>query len=212
MAKRTMQDLTGERYGRWLVLGFSHKIERNPYWFCRCYCGTKRAICGGNLKNGHSLGCGCTRMANMAASVTKHGATHEGKRPPEYTAWMNIRRRCHSPIASDYSRYGGRGISVCDEWIDDFSRFFFDMGPRPSSRHSIERLDNDAGYSKSNCIWATSQVQANNRRNTIFIVLDGEKISLPDACRKMSVNYNMVKRRRLLGWPQHRWFEPPRHW
>lgn len=211
MARRTMRDLAGERYGRWLVLSFSHQKNRASYWLCRCDCGTERTVIGTTLINGSSLGCGCTRMANMRKGRRTHGATGTKRRHPEYNIWRNMRGRCHNPKYLDYPRYGGRGITVCDEWMNDFSRFIFDMGPRPSLKHSIERLDNDAGYSKENCIWATNTVQANNKRNTIFLILDGEQISLPDACRKLSISYDMVKCRRLSGWPRERWFEPPRH-
>jgi hypothetical protein len=207
--KRMPEDLTGRRYGRWLVLSFSHRKKSTSYWLCRCDCGTERVVIGTSLNYGSSRCCGCLSPANMRCIT--HGAKKGGKPQPEYNVWINMRQRCCNPNRAEYPRYGGRGITVCPEWLNDFAQFIADMGPKPSPQHSIERRDNNLGYSKDNCVWETGQVQANNKRNTVFVTVDGKRMSLPDACRKLSISYNMVRRRRALGWPEHRWFEPVGH-
>lgn len=93
----------------------------------------------------------------------KHGENRRGKRSAEYSVWVGMRRRCHDPKFKSYPDYGGRGITVCERWLS-FANFLADMGRRPSPAHSIERKDNDRGYAPDNCIWATRDAQATNRR------------------------------------------------
>lgn len=94
----------------------------------------------------------------------KHGLVPRHNKPPEFNVWCKMRDRCQNPRSGDFKNYGGRGITVCARWRDDFAAFLSDMGPRPSAAHSIERKDNEAGYSPANCVWATKDVQAKNRR------------------------------------------------
>jgi hypothetical protein len=117
----------------------------------------------------------------------------------EYRVWAAMIQRCTNPKDKNYARYGGRGITVCDEWRD-FARFIADMGIRPSLVHSIERKDNDKGYGPDNCRWATRQEQASNRATTIWVTVDGRQVTLTEACKLIGIPYDRVRGRLRLGW------------
>jgi hypothetical protein len=116
---------------------------------------------------------------------------------PEYKIWSGIRTRCLNPRTKDYIRYGGRGISICDRW-SDFAAFFEDVGPRPSNKHSIERLNTNGDYDPDNVVWATAQEQARNRRNSTFVLFEGtNQLTVAVAerfgvCRDTIVNWSEI--------------------
>ncbi|MFL5063503.1 MAG: hypothetical protein ACJ8FU_08510 [Xanthobacteraceae bacterium] len=126
----------------------------------------------------------------------KHGLTYS----PEYTAWCHMRARCHRPTHPRFADYGGRGIAVCSKWRESFEGFFEDMGPRPSPKHSLERKDNEGHYEPSNCVWALPERQNRNARFNRFVTLDGERLCLKDAAKRVGLNYNTVLARLYKGW------------
>lgn len=111
---------------------------------------------------------------------------------PEYRAWQQMKDRCLNPKNKRFQHYGGRGIKVCARWQRSFDSFLADVGPRPSPKHSIERIKNNRGYTPKNVRWATAKEQANNRRSTIFVSLRGKRTPLAEACRKLGVARNTV--------------------
>jgi hypothetical protein len=119
-----------------------------------------------------------------------------------------MRVRCIKKKDKAYPRYGGRGIKVCERWLNDFSAFFDDMGERPTKNHSLDRIDNDGDYSPANCRWATSKEQNTNKRNIVFIEVNGRRVCLKDAARAVGLNYATVKYRRLSGWKESEWLQP----
>ncbi len=159
MSGRNIVDIKDQRFGRLIALRCTGR-ERgfHAVWLCRCDCGKKVNICGTSLRTGVTKSCGCWAKEKKY----KHGY---GVHNPEYRAWSSMRQRCENPSAHEYSRYGGRGIVVCDRWNPKkgglFKNFLDDMGLR-SKGTSLERIDNDGNYEPSNRRWATFKEQIRN--------------------------------------------------
>ena len=171
--------------------------SRNVIWLFHCECGNKCEIDGYSVRSGKSTSCQeCGSKRTVAASIT-HGLTNTS----EYSVWTDIKTRCYNKNRPEYNDYGGRGIFVCDRWLgkDGFSNFLSDMGKRPRNDLSIERVNNDKGYSPSNCVWATIYVQANNRRNNKKILFEGRWISPKIFSRLTGIRYNTVLARINAG-------------
>jgi hypothetical protein len=115
--------------------------------------------------------------------------------------WLQILSRCCDCTNAQYHNYGARGITVCREWIDSFDRFAEDMGQRPSPKHSIVRIDNNAGYSKGNCRWATPEVQAKNKRTNTYIEANGERLTISEWAKKLGCHNSVICSRIKNGWP-----------
>lgn len=191
-----MIDLTGLRYGRWLVISKSQ--DRKEHWLCKCDCGRKKQVFGANLRHGKTNSCGCLNVDYPPR--IRHGATSGGKDSPEYKSWSNAKSRCNNPLDIGYENYGARGIRMCDEWSRDFEAFLLDMGPRPPSM-SLDRIDNNGNYEPINCRWATRRSQNNNRRNNRFLEAEGVSMTLAEASRKSGLAPALVSNRLRRGWP-----------
>lgn len=126
----------------------------------------------------------------------KHGL---GK-TPEYRAWQGMKDRCSNKNKPNYHRYGGRGIKVCDIWRLSFTRFLYDMGKRPSPKHSLDRIDNDGNYEPGNCRWTTIEVQANNRGNSVKYEVFGESLTASQIAREYNISTSCLKHRLEHGW------------
>lgn len=134
-----------------------------------------------------------------------HGMRYE----TEYTIWSGIKRRCCNINDEAYPRYGGRGITVCEKWLV-FDGFFEDMGNRPSKNHSLERVDNNRGYCKDNCKWATYTEQGRNKRNNVRITWDGKTQSVIEWAQELGISANaLYMRKNRLGWSDARTMSQP---
>jgi hypothetical protein len=151
--------MVGKRFGRWLVL--SHACS--GYVRCRCDCGTARLVGARNLRAGKTRSCSCLQREITAQRSYRHG--HAGKvKSREYQTWLNMRQRTRNPSNKDWALYGGRGISISKRFEKSFLEFFNHVGPKPSRRHSIDRIKNSKGYAPGNLRWGTPKMQAANRR------------------------------------------------
>ena len=154
-------DLTGQRFGRLVVAEIRvPRVGPHTQWNCDCDCGRKTAATTGHLRSGHTQSCGCLQRARARKAATKHGKCYT----PMYVIWAGIRQRCRDTGCPAYRYYGGRGIRVCERWLNSVDAFIADMGPRPSARHSVDRIDNDGDYTPENCRWATDEVQNRDKR------------------------------------------------
>jgi hypothetical protein len=189
-------NLQGQTIGSWFVMEHAGVREGHTFWTCRCVCGTVRDLPAYRLKRRHSNSCGCEKGRKIQQANTKHGRCYTS----EYHSWSAMNQRCHNPRAMNYDVYGGRGITVCDAWRHSFETFFADMGPRPTPGHSIERLDNDLGYSKANCIWGTRKEQSFNRRTTIHITYNSETLTAKEWEAKVGTPSRNILERLRQGW------------
>ena len=169
---KTIKDETGNRFGKLLVLKFSHKENQRTYWICRCDCGKEIIINKANVKNGHTKSCGCYNSELATERWETHGMTGT----KVHRTWCQMRRRCLDKNSKNYFRYGGRGIKICDRWLESFENFYADMGEPPSIKHSIDRINNNGNYEPSNCRWATNKQQNRNYSKNIDITIDNKTI------------------------------------
>lgn len=163
----------GERFGKLLVLSEACRREDGRTVVrCACSCGVILQVKPSDLRRGFIVSCGCHKR-EITAQRNRSNTVHGMSATAEHKTWRGILERCLTPQSKYYSRYGGRGITVSDRWLD-FRNFFADMGSRPSPKHSIDRRNNDGPYSKQNCRWATTIQQNRNRRTNVILEFNGE--------------------------------------
>lgn len=187
------KDLEGQRFGRLIVLGYLGKRGFHKHWLCQCDCGAERAVQGPHLLSGHTTSCGCSR----GEKNVKHGHARLGNTSNEYSIYSMAKDRCENPKSKMFSRYGGRGIAFL---FRDFDHFIGSLGTRPSSRYTLERLDNDGPYSDENCKWATRGEQARNRSDNIYIAAFGKSQILTDWARERGLSRRTIQGRLKRGW------------
>lgn len=199
-----MKDLTGQRFNRLTVVGFSHRDRKAYFWNCRCDCGNLRTVDANHLKRGNTKSCGCLQREHISTlaekTLTKHGHSPSGNETDTYHIWAGVKSRCLNPKNEKFHAYGGRGIKVCERWLV-FSNFLQDMGERPTTKHSIHRKDNDGDYCPGNCSWALKLEQANNTRTNHFLTFKGKRLTMAQWARITGIRYENIKNRiNNLGW------------
>lgn len=202
------RDLTGKRFHRLVACSFTSQhigAQQRVVWLCRCDCGNDVSVFASNLTQGYTLSCGCWRHEFPRANKT-HGQT----RTQLYTVWASMRSRCENSTVRSYMNYGGRGITVCSEWRQSFAAFARDMGPRPSPKHTIERIDNFGPYSPSNCRWATRVEQGANKRNNRLLTWRGQRMTMSQWSRSTGITVSLLHDRLMKrGWSTHNALSTP---
>jgi hypothetical protein len=158
----------GQKFGKWTYLKDLDSIivsnKKVRMVLCKCDCGEERSVSLSNLRNGNSISCGCVQKQVTKERQYFHGGRKNGS---EYTTWQGMKGRCYNPKHNSYKNYGGRGIKVCDRWLEygkGFLNFINDLGKKPTPNHTLDRIDGTKDYSKDNCRWETRSIQNKNRR------------------------------------------------
>lgn len=192
-----LHDLTGQRFEHLTVIKRAQENTKHgrAQWICKCDCGKEIVTSGNCLLRGHTKSCGC--MRRCSTNLYKHGLS----KTRLHYIWRGMKDRCYNPENSRYHLYGGRGISICDEWLNDFVLFYnWSMSNGYSKNLSIDRIDNDKDYCPENCRWTTDIVQANNKRSNKRFTLNGKTKTLAEWCRIFNVKYGDVQNRMNHGY------------
>ena len=196
-------DRTGHVFGRWTALG---RVSGQRKWLCQCECGTVKTVATSHLRQGKSKSCGCLERELASARAKTHGMSGT----VEQRTWTSMRDRCRNPKAAHYECYGGRGISVCERWANSFENFYEDMGPRPSSCHSIDRIDVNGNYDPANCRWATIKEQRRNTRTNRLVRYLDREVCIAEAAELSGIPAATLIQRLNRGWSIDRLFSPVR--
>ncbi len=198
----TLKNRVGERYGRLVIIRQAESYispggSWQTVWECKCDCGKIKNVRKCALINGLTNSCGCLNAERRT--------THGQSRTAIYERWLDMTRRCNNPSAHNYKHYGARGIKVCKRW-KKFENFLRDMGLPPSSRHSIDRINNDGDYEPENCRWATQKQQTRNTRKNVFLVWNGERRCVAEWAEILKINPRTIYSRIRYGFPVARIF------
>lgn len=195
----------GKRFGRLVILEKAHNSltigQTRARWVCQCDCGRIHEVHGRALTKRHwpTRSCGCLHAEAAARNGRKALFVHGESKSDEYRTWRAMLTRCRNQNAPNFKDYGGRGITVCTRWLY-FRSFLADMGRRPSSSHTIGRIDNNGSYEPSNCTWMTRREQARNRRSNKLISYCGRTVALWKLAEETGLPYQTLKRRFQRGW------------
>lgn len=195
--------LPGQKFGRLTVIREAERQYGHRYILCRCDCGNEKTINLNSLIKGMSNSCGCYRKEFIANRNYKHGHTYRADGVERlYRIWQGMKRRCYDADDPGYNNYGARGITICDEWIDDYSTFReWANNNGYSNELTIDRIDNDKGYSPDNCRWATVKEQSNNTRHNHRVTYCGETHTLSEWGDILGISDDLIGQRLRKGLP-----------
>lgn len=193
--KKTYEHLVGSTFNGLTFERIIGPVDGYTLGEFRCECGTTKSMRVHSVVDGNTKSCGCRKTAATKRTFTTHGRTGT----PEYRAYHEMRKRCLNTKNHAYDRYGGRGITICERWLNSFETFLTDMGERPSAKHSLDRINNEGNYEPGNVRWATHGVQGNNRRSTRLLSAGGRTMSHKGWAEELGVSPYMVRSRVEAG-------------
>lgn len=202
------KDLTEQKFGRLKVVKENGRTKYgNVLWLCKCECGNETSVTTSSLNSGGTKSCGCLWKERVSQSTTKrntkHGFLKYGETAPRlYNIWNKMRGRCMNELNKDYEYYGGRGISICDEWQEYINFYYWAMNNGYDDDLTIDRIDNDEDYSPENCRWATRKQQSNNKSDNHLINFDGETKTIAQWARSLGVKSSLIRSRIHRGWSE----------
>lgn len=195
MRTKPNPDITGQRFGRLLAVAWKQSPKKRGFiWTCKCDCGCEIDVRADGLKSGHCKSCGCLKR-DLLVSRQIHGASNT----ITYNSWISMISRCNNPDNSNFPNYGGRGIKVCEAWLN-FNSFVNDVGYRPSLEHTIDRINNSGNYEPGNVRWATHVQQSNNKRTNRMVNICGDSMTATQAARIFGMRPWLVLNRLESGW------------
>jgi hypothetical protein len=190
-------DLTNQKFNRLTVLERDQNRCNRVMWKCRCDCGNIISVSTNSLKSGNSKSCGCYKLESFTKITTKHHLSNTRI----YNIWKDMRKRCNNPNSSNYKNYGGRGITICDEWENNFMSFYnWSMNNGYSDSFSIDRINNDGNYEPSNCRWVDRKTQNSNTRQNHFITYNGKTLTITQWGKEYNINPHLLRYRLNNGW------------
>lgn len=189
-------ELIGRKFGRLLVIAQDCIKNQRVFWLCQCDCGNEKSVNGSHLMNGAIKSCGCLQNEVRIQTHTIHG-DHGTK---EYIAWKSMKGRCYNENNEKYPNYGGRGIIVCERWLNSYDTFLSDMGRSPSNKLSLDRINTNGNYELGNCRWATSETQMNNMTTNRHITYKGETLNIGQWERRFNLTHGRFRKQRFKGW------------
>lgn len=199
----TDNERIGRRFGRLVVVGIRRERRGKRDMIiahCRCNCGREKDVFWQALADGRVKSCGCLNR-ELAAMRGRESTKHGGSRTRLYKIYSSMRERCYRPQHMHYANYGGRGIEVCPEWRGDFAAFReWAMSHGYADNLSIDRIDNDRGYSPDNCRWADAKTQCGNRRTCHMLTVDGQTHTLSEWARISGIKNSTIRERLKRGW------------
>lgn len=192
-------NLIGQKFGKLTVIRYDHTNKNGAYWLCRCDCGKEKIVCAHSLKTGHVSSCGCLRFS---------ADNHSKERL--YTTWKDMLRRCFNPKCKSYPNYGGRGITVCNEWKSSYLNFkSWALHSGYTDSLTIDRIDSNGNYEPSNCRWVTLKVQENNTRKNRFLEYHGISHTVSEWANILEISYPALLNRLKRGWSLEKAFSKP---
>lgn len=201
-------DRTGQRFGRLTVIKEAGRDKhRNVIWKCRCDCGNESYVTTADLKKTKS--CGCWNIDAIIQRNTRHGASKRGSITKLYKVWAAVKQRCTNPKNKAYKNYGGRGIKLCDEWLEyeSFEKWAFENGYAEGLQ--LDRIDNNGSYSPDNCRFVSTLENSHNKRNNVWITIDGKTALAVDWAKEVGVDVEVIRKRLRKGWtPKEAVFAP----